>query len=33
MPGKCDTGTPALQAVGAAQRVSCFLYHDVEVPA
>jgi peptide/nickel transport system ATP-binding protein len=32
MPGTCDARTPALQAVGEAQRVSCFLYHDVEVP-
>jgi peptide/nickel transport system ATP-binding protein len=33
VPGKCDVRTPALQAVGATQRVSCFLYHDVEVSA
>jgi peptide/nickel transport system ATP-binding protein len=31
MPGRCDARTPALQAVGEEQRVSCFLYHDVEV--
>ena len=31
MPGKCDVRTPALQGVGDTQRVSCFLYHDVEV--
>ena len=33
MPGWCDKGTPALQAVGETQQVSCFLYHDVEVSA
>jgi peptide/nickel transport system ATP-binding protein len=33
MPGKCDVKTPALQAAGDNQLVSCFLYHDVEVPA
>ena len=33
MPGKCDAKTPALQAAGDNQLVSCFLYHDVEVPA
>ena len=32
MPGRCDVRTPALQAVGESQRVSCFLYHDAEVP-
>ena len=31
MPGKCDVCTPALQAIGEKQLVSCFLYHDVEV--
>ncbi len=31
MPGRCDAQTPALQAVGEKQLVSCFLYHDVEV--
>jgi len=31
--GKCDTRTPALQAAGEQQWVSCFLYHDVEVSA
>jgi oligopeptide/dipeptide ABC transporter ATP-binding protein len=31
MPGKCDLRTPALEAVGEKQLVSCFLYHDVEV--
>ena len=31
MPGKCDARTPALQAVGDRQLVSCFLYHDAEV--
>jgi oligopeptide/dipeptide ABC transporter ATP-binding protein len=31
MPGKCDKETPALQAVTAAQRVSCFLYHNEPV--
>jgi peptide/nickel transport system ATP-binding protein len=31
IPGRCDARTPALQAVGEKQRVSCFLYHDVEV--
>jgi peptide/nickel transport system ATP-binding protein len=31
MPGRCNARTPALQAVGKEQRVSCFLYHDVEV--
>ena len=31
MAGRCDARTPALQAVGEEQRVSCFLYHDVEV--
>jgi peptide/nickel transport system ATP-binding protein len=33
MPGTCDARTPALQAAGERQLVSCFLYHDVEVPA
>jgi len=33
MPGKCDVCTPALQAIGEKQLVSCFLYHDVEVAA
>jgi peptide/nickel transport system ATP-binding protein len=33
MPGRCDKETPALQAVGETQQVSCFLYHDVEVSA
>ncbi len=33
MPGKCDVRTPALQSVGENQWASCFLYHDVEVPA
>jgi len=33
MPGRCDARTPALQAVGVTQQVSCFLYHDVEVSA
>ncbi len=33
MPGKCDQATPALQLVGEKQWVSCFLYHDVEMPA
>jgi peptide/nickel transport system ATP-binding protein len=33
MPGKCDTRTPALQPIGEKQLVSCFLYHDTEVPA
>jgi oligopeptide/dipeptide ABC transporter ATP-binding protein len=32
IPGKCDAGTPALHALGEGQRVSCFLYHDGEVP-
>jgi peptide/nickel transport system ATP-binding protein len=32
MPDRCDTQVPALRAVGDQQRVSCFLYHDVEVP-
>lgn len=27
---RCDQRTPALQAVGGQQLVSCFLYHDVE---
>jgi oligopeptide/dipeptide ABC transporter ATP-binding protein len=31
MPGRCDTRTPALQAVGDRQMVSCFLYHDAKV--
>src|SRR5512136_54814 len=31
IPGRCDTRTPALQAVGEKQWVSCFLYHDAEV--
>ncbi len=31
--GKCDARTPALQAAGERQWVSCFLYHDVEVSA
>ena len=31
--GKCDTRVPALQSAGDNQWVSCFLYHDVEVPA
>ncbi len=30
---KCDTRTPALQAIGEKQLVSCFLYHDAEVAA
>jgi oligopeptide/dipeptide ABC transporter ATP-binding protein len=33
MPGKCDQHTPALLPAGENQKVSCFLYHDVEVPA
>ena len=33
MPGKCDQRTPALQPVDDRQWVSCFLYHDVEMPA
>ncbi|HEX7589016.1 MAG TPA: ABC transporter ATP-binding protein [Anaerolineae bacterium] len=33
MPGKCDVRVPALQPVGTSQSASCFLYHDVEVPA
>jgi peptide/nickel transport system ATP-binding protein len=33
MPGTCDVRTPALQAAGDRQMVSCFLYHDVEVSA
>ena len=33
MPGRCDAQTPALQAVGDRQQVSCFLYHDAEVSA
>jgi len=33
MPGKCDQHTPALLPVGEHQKVSCFLYHDVEVMA
>ncbi len=33
MPGKCDEKTPALEPVGDNQRVSCFLYHEVEVAA
>ncbi|HEX2480508.1 MAG TPA: ABC transporter ATP-binding protein [Methylomirabilota bacterium] len=28
--GECDHRVPALQPVGERQRVSCFLYHDVE---
>jgi peptide/nickel transport system ATP-binding protein len=32
MPGKCDVATPALQPVGDRQLVSCFLYHEAEVP-
>lgn len=31
IPGTCDVRTPALQAVGERQWVSCFLYHDGEV--
>ena len=31
IPGRCDVRTPALQAVGDGQLVSCFLYHDAEV--
>jgi peptide/nickel transport system ATP-binding protein len=31
MPGRCDARVPAVQPVGDRQRVSCFLYHDVEV--
>ncbi len=31
MPGRCDVRIPAVQPVGDRQRVSCFLYHDVEV--
>lgn len=33
MPGKCDQHTPALLLAGENQKVSCFLYHDVEVTA
>ena len=33
MPGKCDVRTPTLQTIGDNQLVSCFLYHDEEVPA
>ena len=33
MPGKCDVRTPALQALGEKQLVSCFLYHDAEAQA
>ena len=33
MPGKCDQHTPALLPAGENQKVSCFLYHDVEVTA
>ena len=33
MPGKCDQRTPTLQPVDDRQSVSCFLYHDVEMPA
>ena len=33
MPGKCDQHTPALLPAGENQKVSCFLYNDVEVPA
>ncbi len=33
MAGKCDVHTPALQAIGDQQSVSCFLYHDAEVSA
>ncbi len=33
MPGKCDVRVPALRPVGDLQSASCFLYHDVEVPA
>jgi oligopeptide/dipeptide ABC transporter ATP-binding protein len=33
MPGKCDKHTPALLPVSENQKVSCFLYHDVEVTA
>jgi peptide/nickel transport system ATP-binding protein len=31
IPGRCDVRIPAMQAMGDRQRVSCFLYHDVEV--
>ena len=31
--GKCDQRSPVLHAVGERQIVSCFLYHDVEMPA
>ncbi len=33
MPGQCDQRSPALQPIGERQMVSCFLYHDGEVPA
>jgi len=33
LPGKCDVSTPALEPIGDHQWVSCFLYHDAEVPA
>jgi oligopeptide/dipeptide ABC transporter ATP-binding protein len=31
--GVCDERVPALRPVGERQRVSCFLYHDVEAPS
>jgi oligopeptide/dipeptide ABC transporter ATP-binding protein len=33
MPGKCDQHSPALQPIAEQQQVSCFLYHQVEIPA
>ncbi|MCX7031308.1 MAG: ABC transporter ATP-binding protein [Spirochaetes bacterium] len=32
MSGRCDVRTPALEPVDAGHAVSCFKYHDIEVP-